>query len=182
MTKCFWAFKVWNNCVEFGPLANSNSTEYRCTGTEYYSTVQYSSGSQTGVLVSFVTRWPKNCDTLPLFLRDTLDAKMLRKWHRTQVRIIAHTLYIRGVQTILPKEPNYMGTKNSSIQNVYKNFSPRSQIWLRSHCLDNPVVHCTCTLLFVHVMILTFFIKLFAYLEYYCDCENLLRKYHKNYK
>ena len=26
-------------------------------------------------------------------------------------------------------------------------------------------VHCTCTLLFVHLMILTFFIKLFAYLE-----------------
>ena len=34
----------------------------------------------------------------------------------------------------------------------------------------------TCTLLFVHVMILTFiFIKLFAYLEYYCDCESLIR-------
>ena len=43
-------------------------------------------------------------------------------------------------------------------------------------------VHCTCTLLFVHVMILTCFIKLFAYLEYYCDCENLFWKYHKIYK
>ena len=41
-----------------------------------YSTVLYTSGSQTGVLVSFVTLWPKNCDTSPLFLRDTLDAKM----------------------------------------------------------------------------------------------------------
>ena len=41
----------------------------------------YSGGTQPGILVSFVTLWPKNCDTLPLFLRDTLDAKMLRKWH-----------------------------------------------------------------------------------------------------
>ena len=41
-----------------------------------------------------------------------------------------------GVQTILPKEPNYMGTKNSSIQNVYKkywpmepNLVPEPQVW-----------------------------------------------------
>ena len=40
-----------------------------------------SSGTQPMVLVSFVTLWPKNCDTLPLFLRDTFDAKMFRKWH-----------------------------------------------------------------------------------------------------
>ena len=43
-------------------------------------------------------------------------------------------------------------------------------------------VHCICTLLFVPVMILTFVIKIFAYLEYYCDCENLFWKYHKIYK
>ena len=41
--------------------------------------VHYSSGTQPGVLVSFVTLLPKNSDTLPLFLRDTFDAKMLRK-------------------------------------------------------------------------------------------------------
>ena len=53
------------------------------------------------------------------------------------------TVYLThmGVQTILPKEPNYMGTKNSSIQNVYKNFGPRSQIWLRSHRSGQP--YCT---------------------------------------
>ena len=52
--------------------------------------------------------------------------------------------YCRGVQTILPKEPNYMGTKNSSIQNVYKTFGPRSQIWLRSHGLTT-LQYCMCT-------------------------------------
>ena len=41
----------------------------------------YDSGTQPGVLVSFVTLWPKNSDTLSLILRDTFDAKMLRKWH-----------------------------------------------------------------------------------------------------
>ena len=46
-----------------------------------YAIILYASGTQPGVLVSFVTLWPKNCDTLPLFLRDTFDAKMLRKWH-----------------------------------------------------------------------------------------------------
>ena len=41
-------------------------------------------------------------------------------------------IYSRGFQTILPKESNYMGTKNSSIRNVYKNFGPRNQIWFRN--------------------------------------------------
>ena len=45
---------------------------------------------------------------------------------------MAEKVYTSGVQTILPKEPNYMGTKNSSIQNVYKNFGPRNQIWFRN--------------------------------------------------
>ena len=58
-------------------------------------------------------------------------------------RKILFTVYSIGVQTILPKEPNYMGTKNSSIQNVYKNFGPRSQIWLRSHVQDNPALQYT---------------------------------------
>ena len=43
--------------------------------------VLYFSGTQPMVLVSFVTLWPKNFDTWPLFLRDTFDAKMFRKWH-----------------------------------------------------------------------------------------------------
>ena len=41
----------------------------------------YSSGSQTGVLVSFVTLWSKNCDISPLFLYDTLDPKYKVIWH-----------------------------------------------------------------------------------------------------
>ena len=38
--------------------------------------IVYSSGFQPGVLVSFVTLWPNNCDTSPLFLCDTLDPKI----------------------------------------------------------------------------------------------------------
>ena len=33
-----------------------------------------------------------------------------------------------------------METKNSSIPNGYKNFDPRSQIWLRSHVLEPPAI------------------------------------------
>ena len=37
--------------------------------------------------------------------------------------------YTQGCPDYLPqKKPNYMGTKNSSIQNVYKNFGQRNQI------------------------------------------------------
>ena len=46
-----------------------------------HSSVAKDSGSETMVLVPFVALWPKNWGTLPLFLGDTLDAKMLRKWH-----------------------------------------------------------------------------------------------------
>ena len=47
-----------------------------------YLNVHYNiRGNQPMVLVSFVTLWPTNCDTSPFFLRDTFDAKMLRKWH-----------------------------------------------------------------------------------------------------
>ena len=47
----------------------------------FIATVMYISGTQPMVLVSFVTLWSKNFDTSPLFLRDTFDAKMFRKWH-----------------------------------------------------------------------------------------------------
>ena len=57
-----------------------------------------------------------------------------------QYLVNAHTRiqYTRDVQTILPKEPNYMGTKNSSIQNVQciqkflpkePNLVPEPQVW-----------------------------------------------------
>ena len=55
---------------------------------------------------------------------------MYLNWSKYYFKVVFHkqTLRRRGVQTILPKEPNYMGTKISSIQNVYKNFGPRNQI------------------------------------------------------
>ena len=68
-----------------------------------YWTVQYTgqcsilythcSGTQPGVLVSFLTLWPNICDTLPLFLLFwRKDVKEMTP-RRIKVRIIAHTLY-----------------------------------------------------------------------------------------
>ena len=57
---------------------------------------------------------------------------------KNRTKTCKFTVYTRDVQTILPKEPNYMGTKNSSIQNVYKNFGHRSQIWFLSHRSGQP--------------------------------------------
>ena len=62
----------------------------------------------------------------------TLEVAHIEFAHIVYIAVLLYCLF-RGVQTILPKEPNYMGTKNSSIQNVYKNFGPRNQILFRNH-------------------------------------------------
>ena len=41
----------------------------------------YVTASQIWTLVPFVELWPKYFGTWPLFLRDSCDTKMLRKWH-----------------------------------------------------------------------------------------------------
>jgi hypothetical protein len=65
-------------------------------------------------------------------MTDSIGKSKQKKRETTLERIV------RGVQTNFPKEPNYIGAKNSSLQNEYKNLGPRYQIWFRHHGLDNP--------------------------------------------